>query len=88
MSTAPVNEEQLNRFMEVYEPQLVTVVTENGGEYGYGPAGVPVVAKKMRGAFLTGTYNKDGMAIKRTCKILGIPFTYKGINAFLAGGAV
>ena len=31
------------------------------------------------------TANKDGEGIKRTCKALGIPYTYKAIKAYLEG---
>lgn len=41
------------------------------------------LAEKMTEGLKTGRANKDGKGIKRTCKMLGIPYTYKGIRAYL-----
>jgi hypothetical protein len=41
-------------------------------------------ANKMRSAFLAGSYNKDGRAIRATCRELGIKYTYKAIAEWLA----
>lgn len=43
------------------------------------------LAVKMTQGLTTGDANKDGEGIKRTCKELGIPHTYKAIRAYLAG---
>jgi hypothetical protein len=81
----------IDTFMAVYERHLTAVISDpknqyseaNPGGYCYGPEAVPGVVSKMRGAFLAGTFNKDGLAIKRACKELGIPYTYAGIKAYL-----
>jgi hypothetical protein len=36
-------------------------------------------------AFAQGSYNKDGLAVKNTCKALGVNYTYKAINEYLKG---
>lgn len=41
------------------------------------------LAKKLIEALQTGKGNKDGDAVKATCKELAIPLTYKAIEAFL-----
>lgn len=41
------------------------------------------LAEKMTNGLLTGTANKDGDGIKRTCKALGIKHTYSAIKLFL-----
>lgn len=45
------------------------------------------LAVKMTDGLLAGTANKDGEGIKRTCKVLGIPYTYAGIKTYLASGS-
>lgn len=40
------------------------------------------MATNMTNALVTGTANKDGKGIQRTCKVLDIPYTYAGIKAF------
>lgn len=41
------------------------------------------LANKMAEGLEDGTANKDGDGIKRTCRALGIPYTYKAIKAYL-----
>ena len=73
----------LDRFCELYATNLEHAVREHPEEYAYPVETVPVVVSRMRAAFLRGSYNKDGRAIKATCKQLGIPYTYTAINTFL-----
>lgn len=75
---------QLDQFMVEYERQLTLAVQNYPDEYVWPIADVPKVAAKMRAAFERRSYNKDGRAIKATCKVLGIPYTYAGINAYLS----
>jgi hypothetical protein len=70
-------------FCEEYERQLAIAVAEHPGEYLFKQDRVSFVAGKMATAFKTGSYNKDGRAVKQTCKVLNIPYTYAGINQFL-----
>jgi len=41
------------------------------------------LARKMTNALACGSASKDGAIVKRTCKELKIPYTYKAIYAFL-----
>lgn len=41
------------------------------------------LALKITESLIVGTANKDGDGIKRTCKDLGIAYTYKAIRAYL-----
>ena len=72
-------------FTAVYIRELARVVEERPDEYPWARAGKSVdsVAAKMVPAFKAGEANKDGLACKRTCKALGIPYTYAGIKAYL-----
>ncbi len=72
-----------DRFVEEYTQQLTKAVTDHPDEYGWPVANVPTVVGKMKAAFKEGTYNKDGRAIKATCKALGIKYTYTAINAYI-----
>ena len=45
------------------------------------------LAEKMTEGLLTGSANKDGDGIKKTCKQLGIKQTYIAIRNYLANGA-
>lgn len=46
----------------------------------YSPA---ELARKMTNGLASNNANKDGEGIKRACKALGIPYTYKAIRAYL-----
>ncbi len=74
-----------NKFVAEYHTQLTNAVTKYPSEYAFGLEKVPQVVDNMTVAFKNATYNKDGRAIKTTCKILGIKHTYKDINAYLKG---
>lgn len=73
------------KFMIQYAFELKSAIERYPAEYCYPVEDVPKVAAKMSIAFDKGSYNKDGRAIKATCKAFGIPYTYAGINAFLEG---
>lgn len=75
----------IQKWMVYYTAHLLSVVTDYPKDYGYGVEDVPEVAKQMQAAFERGSYNKEGIAIQRTCKTLGIKYTYTAINAFLKG---
>ncbi|MHB1266633.1 MAG: hypothetical protein ACYCY2_03395 [Acidithiobacillus ferriphilus] len=45
------------------------------------------LADKMTAAFIVKGASKDSKGVQRTCKALGIKYTYKAINAFLKEGA-
>jgi hypothetical protein len=75
----------IDKFMQVYEKHLSAVVSYPTSGYCYGIEEVPNVCAKMRVAILQKSHNKDGLAFKRTCKELSIPYTYTGIDAYMKG---
>ena len=72
------------RFIEVYAEELARAVEQHPEEYCYPASEVPAVVGRMQAALLRGSYNKDGRAIKATCKRLGIKHTYGAINERIA----
>lgn len=84
----------IERFMAVYVEALRSAVAKYPAEYpwarslpGETPASRPTVEEvsvRMGEAIKRGSYNKEGHAIKATCKALRIPYTYKAINAYVA----
>lgn len=81
-----MNKERFEKWMEVYAKHLLEIVSDPKNGYLYGPEAVPAVVAKMRRAFEGRSYNKDGKAIQRTCRDLGIPYSYKAIDAYFRGG--
>lgn len=81
MITLKTNKE---RFIEVYTEKLRYEFTYNQ-EYFYSAARTTPkdLALKMTEGLIAGTANKDGDAIKKTCKQLGIKHTYKAIKEYL-----
>lgn len=73
------------QFFRVYEEELNKAVRQYPDDYAFPPSKVPEVVERMKAAFLRQSYNKDGQAIKATCKQLGIKYTYKAINEFIQG---
>jgi hypothetical protein len=73
----------METWMAEYSKQLEIAVKENPMEYTYTQEQVPYVTARMLLAFKGGIYNKDGIAIKRTCKHFGIKHTYTAINHFI-----
>jgi hypothetical protein len=83
-STMPVSRAgRLDVFAAVYREELRKAVVAFPDEYGFKPAKVDTVADRMIVAFARGSFNKDGRAIKATCKRLGIKYTYAAINSYL-----
>lgn len=78
-----INENKLNLWMQEYQKNLIQSVKDYPFEYGFGSDQIPKVAEKMRTAFSNQSYNKDGRAVKLTCKTFNIPHTYTAINSFL-----
>lgn len=78
-----MNTERLDTFMIVYERNLLDCIRDHIGNYSYGPELLPTVMGRMREAIKRGSFNKDGHALKRTCKELGIKHTYQAINEWL-----
>ena len=67
-----------------YLRQLDQVRATYSAEYQW-PSGVDAadVRDKMMQAIVNRSFNKEGRAILATCKVLGIPHTYKGIYTYL-----
>lgn len=72
--------------------QFETALTEayrdlfaNDPEYAYSASRCTPesLAAKMTAGLATGAANKDGEGIKRACRAMKIPHTYKAIRAFL-----
>lgn len=76
---------RIDEWMSVYREKLEEAVTLHPDLYCFPVSKVPEVCRKMKAAFEKGSYNKDGFAIKNTCKHFGIKYTYTAINAFLNG---
>jgi len=77
------------RFAEIYTEELQRAVAAHPDEYWLHAGETPDayaarVAPKMVYAFIKGGANKDGHAMKATCKRLGIKHTYTAINDFLS----
>lgn len=84
-----MDKDNFNRFFDRYVIELDRCMREYPEDYGLqsqGPIGDELCARtanNMRAGFQRKTYNKDGRAIRATCKALGIGTTYKAINEFL-----
>jgi hypothetical protein len=80
------SEENYNRFRTVLAKHY-TVLYATDPEYAYAKAKrTPEdLADRMSANLLTGSANKDGEGIKRTCKELGIKQTYKAIREYFDG---
>ena len=76
----------LDRFNEELATQYTNLFA-NDPEYTYSAARITPgdLARKMTLGLASGSANKDGDGIKRTCKKLGIAHTYKAIRAYLNG---
>lgn len=70
-------------FENIYLTELQNAIKNYPEEYRFKLEESFGVAERMIAAIYKGSYNKDGRAIKATCKKLGIPYTYKAINEFL-----
>lgn len=87
MTQTPIENHALDLWMAVYEASLRDIRDAHPDEYPWPKTELPAIVLRMRAAFGRGSYNKDGRAIKLTCKTLDIPYTYQAINAFLKGDA-
>jgi hypothetical protein len=74
----------MQTFLKTYAKELEKAVQKYPKEYGCSIEQIPGVLGRMAIAFQKGTYNKDGRAIRNTCKALGIKHSYTAINHFIA----
>lgn len=73
----------LDKFMEVYTRRLAEALMNEPHNYVWPASELPTVLAKMRNAFIRKSFNKDGYAIKMTCRELKIKHTYRDIETFL-----
>lgn len=85
---ATANEEflGLDKILETYEKNLKLALKEKPKDYAWPEAELPRVLGRMREAFKKRSYSKDGYAIQKTLKELGIKNTYQAINNFIKTG--
>ncbi len=84
MTTATTSDESsLDVFTEEFDKQLRIAHEKHPEVYMFPASRIPDVVDRMRAAFIRGSYNKDGAAIRATCKVLGIKYTYAAINLFI-----
>lgn len=71
-------------FQQTLEAQYVELFANDPEYVQVGKITTPkALAWKMTVSLAKGGANKDGEGIKRTCKTLGIAYTYKAIGEFL-----
>jgi hypothetical protein len=73
-------------FVDTYRDALVEARTKYPDQYAWPESEAPIVAERMRAAFICGNYNHDGEAIRLACKRLGIKHTRKAMEAFFTNG--
>lgn len=76
----------LDLFLSTYRKHLKQTRSEYPTEYAWPESMFEDVYSRMAEALEKGTYNKDGRALKATCKELGVKHTYKAINEYLRKG--
>ncbi len=70
-------------FKETYLNQLKESHIKNPEQYAWAFDGLEMVAIRMFAAIDKGSFNKDSIAFKNTCKALKIKHTYRDIETFL-----
>ena len=75
-------ETNVNRFCESYSDCLLQALADRPEDYAYRPDDIPDVADRMRAAFIRGSYNHNGYAMRLACKAVGIKHTRKAMEAF------
>jgi hypothetical protein len=78
---------RLDEWMLRFEAELVRIRGEQPTKYFWPASDMPAVLERMRSAFEKGGphYNKNGAALRATCKHFGVKVTYLAIDRFLAG---
>lgn len=81
---APHTQKNLDAFYEQLKKEY-EILFEADPDYAYSKSKMTAgeLARKMTLALDSGSGNKDGEGIKRTCKHFGINHTYKAIREFL-----
>jgi hypothetical protein len=74
----------LQCFLEVYAEKLKEALKLYPEDYSWPESELPKVLERMRVAIERGSFNKDGHALKATCKELKIKHTYKAIQEYIS----
>lgn len=72
-------------FFLLWSIYLKRCVQTNPEQYAYSINNIEPILQRMNKAVITRAYNKDGDALRLTCKALGFRNTYTAINEYLAG---
>ncbi len=70
-------------FCAEYERQLIDAIKTHPEEYPMPLEEVPAIMSRMRVAIARNSFNKDSIAIRKTCQRLGIRSSYKGIRDYI-----
>ena len=70
-------------FKLIYGIQLKRSKQSVPEAYAWDMNQLPVVLERMCQAIDKKSFSKDGAAFKLTCKVIGIPYTYKAIFSYL-----
>lgn len=81
------NNENIAIWTRIYAEELIDAVLKHPEEYTIAMSEVPGVTERMTRALVNGTGNKEGRAIKATCRRLRIAHTYKAIKTYLCGAS-
>lgn len=81
----PMDNANLDTFYTMLREEYVDLFA-NDPAYAYSAAHITPdeLARKMTLGLDQGTANKSGDGVKRVCKKLGIPYTYRAIRAYLS----
>jgi len=83
-----LNMAQLRRsylFKDTYRKHLKALRLEQPDYFVWPIEDLEIVTDRMLDAIDAGSFNKDSLSFKRTCKELGIPHTYKAIKEWTHG---
>jgi hypothetical protein len=70
-------------FLSTYKEELRKSHNNNPEYYGWPISELEEVFKRMSNAIERGSFNKDSIAFKNTCKKLKIKYTYRDIETFI-----
>ena len=77
--------QQVMKFIGIYKPTLLECIRSYPNKYTYGEDSLDQVTENMSSAFLDNCYNTDGIAIRHTCKALGIKHAHRAMEKFFNG---
>lgn len=81
-----MNIEALTLFKYIYTEELKDSYKKHRDQYIWPENEFPQVIERMCRAIEKGSFNKDSIAFRNTCKVLKIAHTYKAINQYLNQG--